>query len=77
MSYVATPPEGASPAYKFGSALSGRHIRLGKAKWIVPIAIALIVIWMSSFARVLPGNVGIRVNNIVGGVSADSLGVGW
>ena len=77
MSYVATPPEGASPAYKFGSALSGRHIRLGKAKWIVPIAIALIVIWMSSFARVLPGNVGIRVNNIVGGVSPDSLGVGW
>jgi regulator of protease activity HflC (stomatin/prohibitin superfamily) len=77
VSYVATPPDQASPAYKFGSALSGRRVHLGKAKWIVPVAIALIVIWMSSFARVLPGNVGIRVNNIVGGVSPDSLGVGW
>ncbi|MBS0255986.1 MAG: prohibitin family protein [Proteobacteria bacterium] len=31
----------------------------------------------SNFARVEPGHVGIRVNNIVGGVSSDSLGVGW
>ena len=64
-------------AYKFASALYGRHIRLGQAKWIVAVVIALVVIWMSSFARVLPGNVGIRVNNIIGGGSPDSLGVGW
>ncbi len=32
---------------------------------------------LSSCARVQPGHVGIRVNNIAGGVSQDSLGVGW
>jgi regulator of protease activity HflC (stomatin/prohibitin superfamily) len=31
----------------------------------------------SSFARVTPGHVGIRVNNIVGGVANQSLPVGW
>ncbi len=31
----------------------------------------------STFARVQPGHVGIRVNNIAGGVSPNSLGVGW
>ncbi|MDP9163994.1 MAG: SPFH domain-containing protein [Pseudomonadota bacterium] len=43
----------------------------------MPLLLAALVIWMSSFARVLPGNVGIRVNNIAGGVSAQPLGVGW
>ena len=40
-------------------------------------AIVAVVLIASSFARVLPGNVGIRVNNIAGGVSARSLPVGW
>lgn len=39
------------------------------------IAAGLLV--SSSVARVQPGNVGIRVNNIAGGVSPDALGVGW
>jgi regulator of protease activity HflC (stomatin/prohibitin superfamily) len=58
-----------------GAALG--RIRWGRAKWIMPLLLAALVIWMSSFARVLPGNVGIRVNNIAGGVSAQPLGVGW
>jgi len=45
--------------------------------WIVLAAIALGIVAMSSFARVEPGNVGIRVNNIAGGVSPNSLPVGW
>ncbi len=45
--------------------------------WIIPVLIAVAAAMMSSFARVLPGNVGIRVNNIAGGVSPNSLGVGW
>lgn len=40
-------------------------------------SIALVLLLTSSFARVQPGNVGIRVNNIAGGVSAQSLPVGW
>ncbi len=40
-------------------------------------SIAVVMLFMGSFARVLPGNVGIRVNNIAGGVSAQSLPVGW
>ncbi|MEO7787083.1 MAG: SPFH domain-containing protein [Sphingomicrobium sp.] len=64
-------------ARALGRAFGDGRIRLGKAKWIVPIVIAAIVIWMSSFARVLPGHVGIRVNNIAGGVSPVPLGVGW
>jgi regulator of protease activity HflC (stomatin/prohibitin superfamily) len=53
--------------------------RLGilRRVWIVPVAIAVVALGMTSFARVQPGNVGIRVNNIAGGVSPDSLGVGW
>lgn len=35
------------------------------------------VLLMSTFAQVEPGNVGIRVNNIAGGVSPRPLGVGW
>lgn len=86
MSYLSPQAEvevgGDHAARSMGSAFGDGRIRLGglrlgKARWIVPVVIALVVIWMSSFARVLPGNVGIRVNNIVGGVSADSLGVGW
>jgi regulator of protease activity HflC (stomatin/prohibitin superfamily) len=45
--------------------------------WVIPVVIAVGAFAMSSFARVQPGNVGIRVNNIAGGVSPDSLGVGW
>ena len=40
-------------------------------------AIATLLVVTSNFARVEPGHVGIRVNNIVGGVSPDPLGVGW
>jgi regulator of protease activity HflC (stomatin/prohibitin superfamily) len=45
--------------------------------WVIPVVLAVGAFGMSSFARVQPGNVGIRVNNIAGGVSPDSLGVGW
>ena len=45
--------------------------------WIVPAGVLAFIVLSSSFARVQPGHVGIRVNNIVGGVSADSLPVGW
>jgi regulator of protease activity HflC (stomatin/prohibitin superfamily) len=48
-----------------------------KGWWIWLIVAGVIVVMLSSFARVQPGNVGIRVNNIAGGVSPDSLGVGW
>jgi len=49
----------------------GRRIGLG--------VVAIVLAWaaMSSFARVQPGQVGIRVNNIAGGVSPNSLPVGW
>ncbi|NYT40797.1 prohibitin family protein [Sphingomonas sp. R-74633] len=49
----------------------GRRIGLG--------VVAIVLAWaaMTSFARVEPGQVGIRVNNIAGGVSANSLPVGW
>lgn len=46
------------------------------AGWALAAAAAL-GLAMSSMARVEPGNVGIRVNNIAGGVSPHSLGVGW
>ena len=77
MAYTSPTVAADTHGERLAARLGGRGFHLGKAKWIVPIAIAIIVIWMSSFARVLPGNVGIRVNNIVGGVSPDSLGVGW
>lgn len=48
----------------------------GRLGWLaVPVVLGLLA--TSSIARVQPGNVGIRVNNIAGGVSPDSLGVGW
>ncbi|HEY1124493.1 MAG TPA: SPFH domain-containing protein [Sphingobium sp.] len=59
-----------------GSLLRGRTGALRRA-WIVLVPVAVVALMMSSFARVLPGNVGIRVNNIAGGVSPDSLSVGW
>ncbi|MBO9574217.1 MAG: prohibitin family protein [Sphingobium sp.] len=58
------------------SLLRGRSGALRRI-WIIPVLIAVVAVMMSSFARVLPGNVGIRVNNIAGGVSPNSLGVGW
>jgi len=48
-----------------------------KGWWIWLIVAGAIVLLLSSFARVQPGNVGIRVNNVAGGVSPNSLGVGW
>jgi regulator of protease activity HflC (stomatin/prohibitin superfamily) len=59
-----------------GSLLRGRTGGLRRI-WVIPVLIAVVALMMSSFARVLPGNVGIRVNNIAGGVSPNSLGVGW
>lgn len=47
-----------------------------RAGWALAVLAAL-GLAMSSMARVEPGNVGIRVNNIAGGVSPHSLGVGW
>lgn len=47
-----------------------------RAGWIAAAMIGAIVV-SGSFARVQPGNVGIRVNNIAGGVGRESLGVGW
>ncbi|MGN6376323.1 MAG: SPFH domain-containing protein [Sphingomonas sp.] len=48
-----------------------------KGWWIWLIVAVAVVGLFSSFARVQPGNVGIRVNNVAGGVSPHSLGVGW
>lgn len=48
----------------------------GRGTWIFG-GLAAAVLMFSTFAKVEPGHVGIRVNNIVGGVSARSLGVGW
>lgn len=48
----------------------------GRTGWLaIPVVLGLLA--STSLARVEPGNVGIRVNNIAGGVSPDSLGVGW
>lgn len=54
-----------------------RRRGIGRAIIAVLGTFAVIGIFMSSFARVQPGNVGIRVNNIAGGVSPNSLSVGW
>ena len=54
-----------------GGALLG-----GRWKWILLALVALLAL-KASFGRVDPGNVGIRVNNIAGGVEAQPLGVGW
>ncbi|OYY69129.1 SPFH domain-containing protein [Sphingomonas sp. 28-63-12] len=55
----------------------GRRRSIGRVLIAVLGTLAVIGIFMSSFARVQPGNVGIRVNNIAGGVSPNSLSVGW
>jgi len=49
----------------------------GKAKWLVLALVILFFVGKGTFGRVDPGNVGIRVNNIVGGVDQTPLGVGW
>lgn len=49
---------------------------LGTALWLGGGLAALLLV-NSTLARVQPGHVGIRVNNIAGGVSDRSLGVGW
>jgi regulator of protease activity HflC (stomatin/prohibitin superfamily) len=57
--------------------LAGLTRLRGKRLPLVLAAIAVVLVGTSNFARVEPGHVGIRVNNIVGGVSPDPLGVGW
>lgn len=59
---------------QFGGGL-GR--RIGRLALLVVASVVLVVMLLGSFARVQPGNVGIRVNNIAGGVSPNSLPVGW
>lgn len=59
---------------QFGGGL-GR--RIGRLALLVVASFVLVVMLLGSFARVQPGNVGIRVNNIAGGVSPNSLPVGW
>ena len=49
---------------------------VSRAGWGIGL-VAAGLLFTSTFARVQPGNVGIRVNNIAGGVSPHSLGVGW
>ena len=51
--------------------------RRARKWWIIPAAIAVFFVLSSTFAQVQPGHVGIRVNNIAGGVSKTSLPVGW
>lgn len=59
----------------------GRTPRDGRRRFPLfrTVAIGAVVVGLmtSTFARVQPGHVGIRVNNIAGGVSPNSLGVGW
>ncbi|MET3711348.1 regulator of protease activity HflC (stomatin/prohibitin superfamily) [Sphingomonas trueperi] len=60
----------------FGGGL--RLFRLLGRGWVwITIAVAAAIFGLSSFARVEPGQVGIRVNNIAGGVRPESLPVGW
>lgn len=52
--------------------------RLFGRSWLwITIGVAAVIFGISSFARVEPGQVGIRVNNIAGGVRPESLPVGW
>lgn len=60
-------------AHRLGRVARGAF---GKTGWALA-SVAAVALFFSSFARVEPGNVGIRVNNIAGGVSPHSLGVGW
>ena len=55
----------------------GGRRSIGRGLWIAVAAIGLFALLSSSFARVRPGYVGILVNNFGGGVSAQSLPVGW
>ena len=50
---------------------------LGRSWLWISVAVAAGIFFLSSFARVEPGQVGIRVNNIAGGVRPQSLPVGW
>ena len=68
--------EGYQPRGPWGTLMRGRAGGLRRI-WIIPVLVAAVALAMTSFARVQPGNVGIRVNNIAGGVSPNSLGVGW
>lgn len=73
-------PSGTGSWRIFGGGGAGRHIRLGRrwrGWWLIPASIAAFFVLASTFARVQPGHVGIRVNNIAGGVSPYALGVGW
>jgi regulator of protease activity HflC (stomatin/prohibitin superfamily) len=69
-------------AYGDFAAAQGRQVGQGlnwlgrSGKWVV-LAVVLAIGLKASFGRVEPGHVGIRVNNVVGGVDRDALGVGW
>jgi regulator of protease activity HflC (stomatin/prohibitin superfamily) len=56
-----------------------RHFPRFRGRGLLMIAggVGAFFLLTSSFARVTPGHVGIRVNNIQGGVAALSLPVGW
>jgi regulator of protease activity HflC (stomatin/prohibitin superfamily) len=69
-------------AYRPGT-FGGGLLRIGLGRlfgrswlWII-IGVAVAIFGITSFARVEPGQVGIRVNNIAGGVRPESLPVGW
>lgn len=66
-------------AYQPGNFGGGFGVfRLLGRSWVwITIAVAVGIFCLSSFARVEPGQVGIRVNNIAGGVRPESLPVGW
>ncbi|WP_010543229.1 prohibitin family protein [Sphingomonas elodea] len=59
----------------------GGGFRLGRLfgrSWLwITAAVAIGIFGLGSCARVEPGQVGIRVNNIAGGVRPESLPVGW
>lgn len=54
-----------------------RGTRMRRGVFGIAAIAAATALTMSSCARVEPGHVGIRVNNVAGGVSPNSLGVGW
>ncbi|MCJ2179833.1 SPFH domain-containing protein [Novosphingobium album (ex Hu et al. 2023)] len=73
MSYLDSENPRRGALSRLGRAM--RHFP-GRAGWVAGL-VAVGLLASTSLARVEPGNVGIRVNNIAGGVSPDSLGVGW
>jgi regulator of protease activity HflC (stomatin/prohibitin superfamily) len=60
-----------------GQVMGGGQARRWRAIKVLGFGALALVLAMSSCGRVEPGNVGIRVNNIAGGVADRPLGVGW